>query len=292
MKLSILIPTYNQDCSQLVKDLAAQCKQSGIEYEILVMDDGSTDPVTIKANQQLMDMPNMQLFEFPHNQGRSFIRNRLVSYSTGDYLLFLDSDAVVTRPDFIANYLHCLPTKDVICGGILHPDTLPSRRQSLRYMYEKHCEPRFTAENRNRHPYQSFRTFNVLLPREVAVSHQFDQRIRHYGYEDTLLGKDLEKDGIRIRHVDNQLMNGDIERNLTFLRKTEEGLRTLKLLEEKLRGSSTLIDYYDKLKQRHLTGLMTFAFYLLYVPVKLSLLSPWPSFKVLQFYKLGYYCSL
>ena len=77
MKLSILIPTYNQDCSQLVKDLAAQCKQSGIEYEILVMDDGSTDPVTIKANQQLMDMLSSE-----NSAGVRLTSQSLPKYST------------------------------------------------------------------------------------------------------------------------------------------------------------------------------------------------------------------
>lgn len=292
MKLSILIPTYNQDCSKLVKDLATQCQQSALEYEILVMDDGSSDQEAVQANRRLVDMPHCSLFEFLHNQGRSFVRNRLMQRSMGDYLLFVDSDAVVTCPDYIANYLQYLPTKAVIYGGILHPDSLPSYRQSLRYMYEKHCEPMFKAENRNRHPYQNLRTFNVLLPREVALSHPFNENIRHYGYEDTLLGKNLERDGIQVLHIDNPLVNGDIETNSRFLQKTEESLRTLKQFEEELRGSSALIEYYDKLKEKHLTGLMSFVYRLLHIPMRLWLLSPWPSFKVLQFYKLGYYCSL
>ena len=225
MKLSILIPTYNQDCSKLVKDLATQCQQSALEYEILVMDDGSSDQEAVQANRRLVDMPHCSLFEFLHNQGRSFVRNRLVQRSMGDYLLFVDSDAVVTCPDYIANYLQYLPTKAVIYGGILHPDSLPSYRQSLRYMYEKHCEPMFTAENRNRRPYQNLRTFNVLLPREVALSHPFNENIRHYGYEDTLLGKNLERDGIQVLHIDNPLVNGDIETNSRFLQKTEDKTR-------------------------------------------------------------------
>lgn len=292
MKLSILIPTYNQDCTKLVTDLAEQCKQSCIDYEILVMDDASSDQEAVKANRRLVNVPNCSFYEFLYNQGRSHVRNRLIKRSKGDYLLFVDSDAVVSSPDFISNYLKHLPTKAVISGGIIHPDSLPSHRQSLRYMYEKRCELMLTAEKRNQHPYQNLRTFNVLIPREVAVSHPFNENITRYGYEDNVLGLDLQRDEIQIQHVDNPLVNGDIESNLVFLRKTEESLRTLKQLEDRLRGSSTLIDYYDRLKAKHLTGLMSFIYYLLYIPVRLWLLSPWPSFKVFQFYKLAYYCSL
>ena len=39
--LSILIPTYNYDCSRLIRDLQAQAEQAGIDYEIIVADDAS-----------------------------------------------------------------------------------------------------------------------------------------------------------------------------------------------------------------------------------------------------------
>jgi len=292
MKLSILIPTYNQDCTKLVLNLDDQCKQSCIEYEILVIDDGSSDKKALAANRKLVDVPTCHFIELGHNQGRSYVRNRLVKHSHGEYLLFVDSDAVVCRSDFITNYLRHLPSKAVICGGIIHPDSLPSWRQSLRFMYEKKCESIFTVENRNQRPYQNFRTFNVLLPREVAISHPFNEAILNYGYEDTLLGKNLEHDGVKVLHIDNPLMNGDIETNLTFIRKTEESLRTLKQFETQIRGCSTLIDYYDKLQAKHLTYLVSAAFYVSYIPIWLNLMSRWPNFKLFQFYKLGYYCSL
>ena len=45
--LSILIPTYNNECLELVRDLQAQASilssTNDLEYEILVADDGSTD---------------------------------------------------------------------------------------------------------------------------------------------------------------------------------------------------------------------------------------------------------
>ena len=39
--LSILIPTYNYDCSRLVSDLQRQAERMGIGYEVIVADDAS-----------------------------------------------------------------------------------------------------------------------------------------------------------------------------------------------------------------------------------------------------------
>ena len=47
--LSILIPTYNDDCSALVAALSAQACQSGASYEIIVGDDGSTAPAVTET---------------------------------------------------------------------------------------------------------------------------------------------------------------------------------------------------------------------------------------------------
>ena len=50
-QLSILIPTYNKVCLELVKNLQAQASLLPyFEYEILVADDGSTDKTTVENN--------------------------------------------------------------------------------------------------------------------------------------------------------------------------------------------------------------------------------------------------
>lgn len=50
--LSILIPTYNNVCLELVRDLQAQASilssENDFEYEIIVADDGSTDKIPLR----------------------------------------------------------------------------------------------------------------------------------------------------------------------------------------------------------------------------------------------------
>ena len=153
MLLSILIPTYNYDCSLLVAALHKQAVESGQPFEIVVADDGSTSATVAEALKAIPKLAGCRLVTLKKNQGRARVRNLLVATSTGDYLLFVDSDAQVYDPKFLERYLALAQRRCVLCGGIVHSDTLPSPDVSLRYRYEKQCEKRFTAECRNRHPY-------------------------------------------------------------------------------------------------------------------------------------------
>ena len=51
-QLSILIPVYNDSARELVAELQRQAQAvEGLRYEILVVDDGSTDEAAIAANK-------------------------------------------------------------------------------------------------------------------------------------------------------------------------------------------------------------------------------------------------
>ena len=58
-ELSILIPVYNDEATSLVKSLHKQAQAvSGLCYEIIVFDDGSTNKKTIENNYLLTLLPN------------------------------------------------------------------------------------------------------------------------------------------------------------------------------------------------------------------------------------------
>ena len=292
MILSILIPVYNYNCVALVKALQQQAENCNIDYEILVADDGSDNAAVVCQNREINAIPHSHYHEMGKNHGRSWIRNWLVGQSQGEFLLFIDSDAEVCNAHFIGNYLRHVEKGAVICGGILHPEENPSPSRRLRYRYEKAMEPCFTAERRNQHPYANLRTFNFMVPREVALTHPFDESITLYGYEDTLLGSQFEKEGIKVIHIDNPLINADIEENLRFLEKTEESMLSLYQLKDKMRNHSRLLASYEKIKRFKLDVLLRILFPLLRPLLKWHLTGNHPSVIALQFYKLAYYCTL
>lgn len=292
MLLSILIPTYNFDCTKLVEDLLQQLPGNS---EIIVGDDGSTDQGIKQRLSHISQMPTCRLYASSRNIGRSAIRNRLARQAQGEWLLYLDSDAEVIHKDFLQNYLQEIqhnPGIKVLCGGIKHPDKLPCKEVSLRYNYEKKAEPRFTAANRRKNEYSNFRTFNFMIRRDIMYEHPFDENIVKYGYEDVILGAWLQRDNIHIHHIDNEMMNGDIETNPRFVEKTEEAMQTLATIPDIIRSHSTLVVHYNRLQHFHLTGLIRIFHRLFGRTIRRNLCSDSPRLALFNFYKLSYYACL
>ena len=102
--LSVLIPTYNQSCLELVSQLQTQLEQAGVPYEIIVADDGSTDQAAVEANLGIANLERCQYIVRKENAGRAAIRNFLAQTAQYDHLLFIDSDMSVVSDQYIARY--------------------------------------------------------------------------------------------------------------------------------------------------------------------------------------------
>ena len=189
-ELSILIPTYNDDCVSLVTGLQQQAESLHIDYEVLVADDGSTDVAVKISNRAINQLPHCRFVERPENVGRAAIRNFLASQARYAWLLFIDGDMVLTHPDYLRQYLNVMLTPSlrltVAYGGL---SIAPLQPGNLRSMYEHAAAPEHTLERRQQFPYHDFHTANFLIPRQLMLQHPFDERFRHYGYEDVLFGR-------------------------------------------------------------------------------------------------------
>ena len=289
--LSILIPTYNDLCVKLVGDLRQQAEQTGIGYEILVGDDGSTDHEVVSENRQIDQWAHCRYLVQPQNTGRAAIRNRLAREARYDWLLFVDSDMTVVRPDYIGQYV-AQDNADVVDGGVTIGGDAEVLKQNLRYLYEKASEHEHTAEMRQKKPYQDFHTANFLIRRDLMLSHPFDERFRYYGYEDVLFGKQLRADHIAIKHIDNPMGFCTFESNPDFVSKTEEGLRTLYQFQSELRGYSRLITLVEGIHIPLILSLIRLSHRLFGGLIRRNLCGRHPSLKLFGLYKLGYYTTL
>ena len=289
--LSILIPTYNDLCVKLVGDLRQQAEGIGIVYEILVGDDGSTDAEVIAENRQIEQWEHCHYLIQPQNSGRAAIRNLLANQAQYDYLLFIDSDMTVVRPDYINKYVS--ETADVIDGGVIisHQTDNPPNK-NLRYLYEKASEHEHTTEMRQKRPYHDFHTANFLIRREFMLAHPFDERFRYYGYEDVLFGKQLHADRIAITHIDNPMGFCTFESNSLFVAKTEEGLRTLFAFRDELRGYSRLLTFVEGIHIPAVLSVIRLLHRLFGSLVRRNLCGPHPILRFFGLYKIGYYLTL
>lgn len=283
--LSILIPTYNDVCCQLVNDLQSQAAALGIDYEIIVADDGSTDEAVLHQNRTINALPCCRLLELGMNSGRAVIRNVLANEARYPWLLFIDSDMTVCRTDFIERYITTVG--DVVYGGLVIRHTT---RQNLRARYELSRASEHTLERRRQSPYHDFHTANFMIRRDLMLTHPFDERFSRYGYEDVLLGKTLQMNAIGIEHIDNPLSFEIFESNAAFVSKTEEGLQTLYSFRHELRGYSRMIDFTE---QHPVVSVLIRCWH--HIAKKWErrhLCSNAPTLCVFTLYRLGYFLSL
>lgn len=285
--LSILIPTYNYDCSDLVKELHRQALQCNIQFEIIVIDDCSTQ--NIQNNKQLNNLSFTQYIELNNNIGRSKIRNLLADKATYPYLLFMDCDAEVCSKHYIAEYLkHCQPNCCIV-GGTTYDPTENNPQYSLRLKYGRLREGNQTYTKR-------FTTFNFLIHKDLFNKVRFNESIRDYGHEDSLFGAQIKKIA-QIHTINNPLIHKGLDPNDIFIKKTETAITNLlKLsktnLENELSAESTILQTYKKLKKFHLVKTINCIFTITNKYLRKQISSPKPSLFLFDCYKIGYLCHI
>lgn len=285
--LSILIPAYNWDCSQLISDLHAQGDALGIEYEIIVADDCSTDfdkLQSVRDTARRLQHCSFTILE--NNIGRSAIRNMLADMARYDKLLFMDCDAAVCSPTYLKDYMVASKQADVVCGGVVHPEKLPPPGVELRWKYERNADRHRSAKHRSKTPYDHFTPFNFLISRDTFQQIRFDTTFCGYGYEDVLFGMEMQRLRSSVLHIDNPLLHLGLEPNEKYLIKTDEAIHNLLLHRDQIGQGSTLLRHYDRICRWHLEPLIGMADKLLSKQIKRNLSGSHPGLKCFALYKL------
>ena len=289
--LSILIPTYNCLCLKLVEELVRQAASLKTDYEIVVVDDASTDTAIVHENSQIATLPHCRFVRLDSNIGISRMRNRLLQEAKYQWLLCLDADVCPSDSDFLKRYSDAIGKANVVCGGLLYREGNGQNINPLRYRYGITCEAQ-TLDERQANPYQSFKTSNYLINKELAQQIAFDESFVGYGHEDTLFGKMLQQLGEPILHIQNPVYHDDTDTAAEFLAKTRRGIDNLRTHAADLQGYSRLLLTFNKLKRWRIVWLVSLGYKLFRRPIERNLLGNNPSMKLFGFYKLGYLCGL
>jgi len=97
--VSIILPTYNR-ASTIGRAIESVLNQTYADFELLIIDDGSTDDTELVVAQYLNDT-RVKYYK-RENQGASAARNFGISEGIGDYVAFQDSD-----DEWLENKLEC-----------------------------------------------------------------------------------------------------------------------------------------------------------------------------------------
>ena len=290
--ISILIPTYNHACVELVHTLQQQASQLPISYEIIVADDGSSIASTIKVNRTINDYPCCQYIERTENVGRAAIRNFMADQSQYGKLLFLDCDAEVKDKEFLKKYMEASERASVVCGGLTHPDEIPQKGQELRYLYEKNAAFERSAGFRSQNPYLRFTSFSFLIVKEVFMKIRFDESYVRYGYEDVQFGHELEENGVSILHIDNPLAHMGLDDSASYLNKTRQAVQNAFDHKDEIEDSSKLLTHYNQVLKWKTRWLFRLIWVFFQKSMERNLLGPKPGLKIFSLYKLCYICMM
>jgi glycosyltransferase involved in cell wall biosynthesis len=112
-KVSICIPTYNRK-KYLKETLESILAQTYKDYEIIVVDDGSTDGTEDMIKQLRVPIT----YQWQENGGDAAARNKLIELARGKYISFIDSDDLLF-PDAIEQLVKVMETEaeDVVAYG-------------------------------------------------------------------------------------------------------------------------------------------------------------------------------
>jgi glycosyltransferase involved in cell wall biosynthesis len=97
--VSVILTCYNLG-AYLPEALQSALAQTHPDLEVLLIDDGSTDPETIKVLDSLAPHPRLRVLR-TINQGVARARNYGITQATGEYILPLDADDRI-RPEYAA----------------------------------------------------------------------------------------------------------------------------------------------------------------------------------------------
>lgn len=295
--ISLLIPVCDYDIIALVSSMKNGIEKVPEFCEIIIGDDGSS--VEFKNRYKTLEGECVRIIYSEKNIGRAAIRNRLALEAKGDYILFIDADTMVpgTAEAYLRKWIPFMNRTRVICGGILYPGSRPGDPDKLlRWKYGRKREQRKASE-RNKHAHNSFSTFNVLFDKSIFSKIRFNEELKQYGHEDTLMGYQLKKAGINILHIDNGLLHEGLESNHEFLIKTKLGIENLSklydIVTDKNAFSATvsLLRIYKLVQMLRLTLIFAGIFIRYRERMEIRLDSSKISLGLFGFYKTCMFCT-
>tara|TARA_Y100001980_G_C14513680_1_gene289065 strand:+ start:289 stop:1218 length:930 start_codon:yes stop_codon:yes gene_type:complete len=193
MNVSIVIPTYNRRpiLEKCLYSLENQKLNKQIkEYEIIVVDDGSTDGTTTWIEDNKSNLPHVVLYKQKHG-GPALGRNLGVMKAKNEIIIFIDSDLIVLD-NFIRSHVEklflewkknnkkCFTYGSVInTSNFENPEMEKYKITDLSFAY--------------------FATGNVAISKELILkAGLFDTSFSLYGWEDLELGERLKNLGTKL----------------------------------------------------------------------------------------------
>lgn len=185
--ISIIVPAYNAEnfIEQTIRSVQSQTVNS---WELLVIDDCSTDHTYQTVKQLAKVDTRIQLLKNEQNSGPSYSRNRGMDLANGEYVAFLDSDDL-WMPEKLEKQIELLERKnaDFVCCSYMIIDEQGNRSKKDVVVPET-IDLKLLLKN------NLMGCSTVLLTRKATENHRFRTDFYH---EDYVFWLDLLQDGLK-----------------------------------------------------------------------------------------------
>ncbi len=231
--LSVLIPVFRVDVTQLVTDLHFQCSELQIPFEIRLQDDFSPEPIRTNNQALIAKYKEVIYQENTANLGRSITRNILIDEAKFDWMYFLDCDSDISQnPSLLKQFWNQKNIDVLLSGGRIYQDNPPENVEYYLHWLWGSKRELIDPSKRMLDPINHFLSNNFLVHRKITSKVKFDPAIRGYGYEDTLFAAELTQHGFTILHIENPLIHAGLDAFNDFIRKIEESLINIQKIEQ------------------------------------------------------------
>jgi len=195
MFFSVVIPTYNRQpilekCLRAMESQVLRADSGVAGYEIVLVDDGSTDGTVEWLQANADEFSHVKLYEQNH-EGAAIARNLGVQKAEGDTVIFIDSDLVVL--DGFLQY-HADALNKAYRQG--NERVFTYGRVVNTCNFDKPTSEPFKVTDYSR---AFFATGNVAIAKKwLLEAGLFDAQFTQYGWEDLELGVRLKNNGLSL----------------------------------------------------------------------------------------------
>ena len=121
-KVTLIIPVYNSE-KYLPKCIDSILNQTYDNYEIMLVNDGSTDKSQQVINEYKEKWPDKIISIEQENKGVAITRNESIKRAKSDYIMFIDNDDFIDK-DYIETYMNYVKQGDydAVIGGYRRPN--------------------------------------------------------------------------------------------------------------------------------------------------------------------------
>lgn len=179
MDLTVIVCTYNRsgNLPSCLGALAEQEHAEEIEWEVLVVDNNSSDDTAVVVERLRRDLPITVRYERESEQGLNHARNRGVMSSRGTYFTFVDDDIRVNRR-WLASLHRAFRTNDAdAVGGRIHLDPavklpawiVPGTEIAGFLGYQDFGDRAFRMDGTSRYPFGGNMSFNRRVVDRIGL---------------------------------------------------------------------------------------------------------------------------